>query len=413
MSRQVWYDMGGIWAESVGKRNRTEPWEESFCKAVSALGDGWSVREDYGRIVLRFRLTKERAPVGFKWNEKDWPDALARIRNIYALYNQGDNLKEAAKKASGKAPKLTHEYNWEETIEAYREHKGSSVKDETWKKKYKPVFAYALNALKSRKAPTNGPDLYDVCLKNWTKGTRQRQIMSQSLKGLLEYAVWRKNFPHCWLPLGLAESVTKEKRTGYPLTDSQILRLIESLPGGPIHDRWKFAIQLMAVYGLRPEGLRHLVTRNGGREIWCMYRKSKGGTKGQKTEPRRLYPLLVYGVDGPVEWNLLERVHKCEEMPSLGKEGKASHAIKTYLNRRPMWNTIKEEAQKERQSCTPYSFRHRFSATGHARGGVSKVIADGMGHVLDTHLSSYARFTTRNMEDAFERMNSDQWPDPE
>jgi hypothetical protein len=44
---------------------------------------------------------------------------------------------------------------------------------------------------------------------------------------------------------------------------------------------------------------------------------------------------------------------------------------------------------------------------------VSKVIADGMGHVLDTHLSSYARFATRDMEKAFDQMNSDQWPDPE
>ena len=81
----------------MGKRKRLEPWEETFCKAVNLLGVGWSVREDYGKIVIRHRPTNQRAPVGFKWNEKDWPDALARIRNIYSLFNQGDNLKEAAK----------------------------------------------------------------------------------------------------------------------------------------------------------------------------------------------------------------------------------------------------------------------------------------------------------------------------
>ena len=390
----------------MGKRlKHLSDWETSLAKSVSRLSKGWTVAEERGTMVLKIRSLKLASGIGFKWKEEYSDEALARIKNIFILVEKGESFKEAVKIAKGKAPKLTHQYNWEETIQAYREHKGTRVKDETWRKKYIPVFTYALKALKSRKAPTNGPDLSDVCLKNWEKGTRQRQIMSQSLKGLLEFAVWRKNFPHCWLPLGLVESVTKEKRTGYPLTDSQILRLIESLPNGPIHDRWKFAIQLMGVYGLRPEGLRHLVTRNGGRELWCMYRKSKGGSKGQKTDPRRLYPLLVYGDDGPIEWDLLERVHKGEEMPSLGKEGKASHAIKTYLNRRPMWNTIKEEAKKERQSCTPYSFRHRFSAEGHARGGVSKVIADGMGHVLDTHLSSYARFTTKNMEQSFDDMN--------
>lgn len=389
----------------MGKRKRLEPWEETFCKAVNSLGVGWSVREDYGKIVIRHRPTNQRAPVGFKWNEKDWPDALARIRNIYSLFNQGDNLKEAAKKASGKAPKLTHEYNWQDLINDYREHKGTRVKEETWKKKYIPVFTYALKALNSRNAPTNGPDLSDLCLKNWDKGTRQRQIMSQSLNGLLKFAVWRKNYPHCWLPSSEPETVTTEKRVGYPLTDSQILRLIESLPKGPVHERWKFAIQLLAVYGLRPEDLRYLITRNKGRELWSMYRKSKGGSKGQKTEPRRLYPLLVYDIDGPIEWNLLDRLHAGENLPSLGKEGKASHAVKTYLNRRVTWNAIKEEAQKEHQVLTPYSFRHRFSAEGHARGGVAKVIADGMGHVIDTHLSSYARFASRNMEKAFDDMN--------
>tara|TARA_Y100001963_G_C6751436_1_gene434422 strand:+ start:159 stop:1334 length:1176 start_codon:yes stop_codon:yes gene_type:complete len=390
----------------MGKRlKHLADWETSLAKSVYRLSKGWTVAEDRGSMVLRIRSLNLKSGIGFKWDEKYSDEAFARIKNIFILVEKGKSFKEAVKIAKGKAPKLTHQYNWEDLIKDYREHKGTRLKDETWRKKYIPVFTYALKALKSRKAPSNGPDLCDVCLKNWEKGTRQRQIMSQSLKGLLEFAVWRKNFPHCWLPLGLVESVTKEKRTGYPLTDSQILRLIESLPNGPIHDRWKFAIQLMGVYGLRPEGLRHLVTRNGGRELWCMYRKSKGGSKGQKTDPRRLYPLLVYGDDGPIEWDLLERVHKGEEMPSLGKEGKASHAIKTYLNRRPMWNTIKEEAKKERQSCTPYSFRHRFSAEGHARGGVSKVIADGMGHVLDTHLSSYARFTTKNMEQSFDEMN--------
>ena len=390
----------------MGKRtNQVSDWETSLAKSVSRICKGWTVREDHGTIALSIRSLKQKKAIGFKWDEKYSDEALARIKNIFILVEKGESFKEAVKIAKGKAPKLTHQYNWDETIKNYREHKGSRVKDETWRKKYIPVFTYALKALNSRNAPTNGPDLCDACLKNWTKGTRQRQIMSQSLKGLLEYAVWRKNFPHCWLPLGEVESVTTEKRVGYPLTDSQILRLFDSLPVGEVHSRWLFALMLLAVYGLRPEDLRYLVTRNGGRELWSMYRKSKGGKSGRKTRPRRLYPLLVYDINGPKEWNLLERVHIGEELPPLGKEGKAGHAVRTYLNRRPVWNEIKEEAKAEYQVCTPYSFRHRYSAEGHARGGVAKVLADGMGHVIETHLSSYARFTSKNMEDAFDQMN--------
>lgn len=394
-----------ICTKNMGTRFRQEDWETSLCKSVARLSKGWTVAEDRGTIVLRIRSLKLKKGIGFKWKEEFSDDALRRITSIYKLVQSGESFAEAVKIAKGKAPKLTHQYNWEETIAAYREHKGSSVKDETWKKKYIPVFTNALKVLKSRNSPTNGPDLSDVALKQWKKGTRQRQIMSQSLNGLLKFAVWRKNFPHAWLPSSEPECVTTEKRIGYPLTENQILRLFDSLPEGEVHSRWLFALMLLAVYGLRPEDLRYLVTRNGGRELWSMYRKSKGGKSGRKTRPRRLYPLLVYDINGPKEWNLLERVHIGEKLPPLGPEGKAGHAVRTYLNRRPVWNEIKEEAKAEYQVCTPYSFRHRYSAEGHARGGVAKVLADGMGHVIETHLSSYARFTSKNMEDAFDQMN--------
>ena len=55
--------------------------------------------------------------------------------------------------------------------------------------------------------------------------------------------------------------------------------------------KWQFAFQLLATYGLRPEELRHLVVKDG--ELWTMYEKSMGGTKGQKTEPRKLAPLYI------------------------------------------------------------------------------------------------------------------------
>ena len=291
--------MREICVKSMGTRFRQEDWETAFRKSVARLSKGWTVRENRGTIVLCIRSLKLNKSIGFKWKEEFSDDALRRITSIYKLVQSGESFAEAIKIAKGKAPKLTHQYNWEETIAAYREHKGSSVKDETWKKKYIPVFTNALKVLKSRNPPTNGPDLSDVALKQWKKGTRQRQIMSQSLNGLLKFAVWRKNFPHAWLPSSEPECVTTEKRVGYPLTENQILRLFDSLPEGEVHSRWLFALMLLAVYGLRPEDLRYLVTRNGGRELWSMYRKSKGGKSGRKTRPRRLYPLLVYDINGP------------------------------------------------------------------------------------------------------------------
>ena len=83
------------------------------------------------------------------------------------------------------------------------------------------------------------------------------------------------------------------ERIGFPLSDSQIIRLVDSIK----NPKWRFAIQLMATYGLRPEDLKYLHTRNNGKELWSDYRKSKGGKKGETTEPRQLFPLFVQDID--------------------------------------------------------------------------------------------------------------------
>ena len=100
------------------------------------------------------------------------------------------------------------------------------------------------------------------------------------------------------------------------------------------------AFQCMAVYGLRPEDLRHLHTRNGGQEMWSNYEKSKGGKKGNKTEPRRLYPLLVHDIDGPISWHL--------------KEQRLEEVVSVSLWFRYCWTNTKNYLYKYNQTLIPF-----------------------------------------------------------
>jgi integrase len=231
--------------------------------------------------------------------------------------------------------------------------------------------------------------------------------MRQSLHGFLQFCVQRRSFKPCWLPPPVDDSEhVLPKRVGYPLTDAQILRLLNAIPSTDTGRRWRFAIQLMAVYGLRPEDLRYIHTRQAGTELWSGYEKSQGGRKGAKTPPRRLYPLPLHDVDGPLDWVLQQRVQAGEELPPLGQPGKAGEALGTYLRRMPMWESLAVEAAREKQQLTPYSFRHRYSAEGHRRGLQPKQLADAMGHSLEVHMSSYARFMSRDLANAFEAANA-------
>ena len=96
----------------------------------------------------------------------------------------------------------------------------------------------------------DGEALAIVCLVQWEQVSRMRQTSRQKFYGNLS--------PPATLP-----EVLKPKRIGYPLSDAQILQVLDNLPEGEVHDRWRFATHLCAVYGLRPEELPHLRIKDG------------------------------------------------------------------------------------------------------------------------------------------------------
>ena len=81
--------------------------------------------------------------------------------------------------------------------------------------------------------------------------------------GFLNWAGQRGHLKPIYSPPAALPETLKPKRIGYPLVDAQVLQLLDNLPVGEVHDRWRFAIQLCAVCGLRPEELRHLRIKDG------------------------------------------------------------------------------------------------------------------------------------------------------
>ena len=398
-------------------------WVKSLRSGIKASAPrGWLVSNDHGRIRLEVHDQtvgkKQSVALPYRWHQDDWADALARIREIIAAYATGGlTLKAAAD--YGQKVSSYHRSDWSEALKDFADYKvPDQVTERTFKTKYLPALEPAVALLNGRSAPKDGKQLCDVVLEPWKGKDTMHRHMWQALTQFLNYCVDELDFKAAWRPP--ARRLKRAKKTdatgkkrqskvdGYPLTDAQILRLLESLPEDESGRRWKFAFQLMAVYGLRPEDLRYLVTRNGGDELWSLYEKSKGGLAGDCTEPRLLHPLLVRDLDGPLNWNLRQRVHLREALPSLGGAGHAGEACGTYLRRQKAWQSLRQEVAMEGQKLVPYSFRHRYSYAAHTRSRADgsyrspKQIADAMGHDLDTHLRSYSRFTTRDQKASFD-----------
>ena len=89
-------------------------------------------------------------------------------------------------------------------------------------------------------------------------------------------------------------------------------------------------------------------------------------TKGAKTQPRRLHPLLVRDADGSaINWKLQSRLQVGEKLPPLNSECNGSEALSRYLRRRTVWLSMREDAKQQGVQLTPYSFRNRYAKGMH------------------------------------------------
>ena len=370
-----------------------------------AESDQWFITNCRGKMRLQVKEDGKVATriLPFEWNKKNTPKALQRIREIYKNYSSSEGKKTLAKACEiASASSSTEEIAWFELTDQYKKFV-PYASNKTWKKFYVPVLVKAGLEYQSKKKPVDGEGLMMRSLTQWEQGTRSRQIARRSLKAFLEWAVMRGKLPAAYAPPATVPEIRNRKRIGFALSDLEILRLLDDIKD----EKWKFAIQLCAVYGLRPEELRNLRIKDGveGKELWSIYEKSKGGKQGAKTEPRRLHPLLIKQDGKPIDWKLQKRLEFGESLPPLGSKGKGGEAIGKHLLKLTLWKSLRKEAENINEVLVPYTFRHRYAKQSHAAGFPIKNIALAMGHSLEVHLVSYARFVPDGTADLYAKIN--------
>ncbi|QNJ00689.1 phage integrase [Synechococcus sp. A15-62] len=386
--------------------SETESWIKPFRRQIAeTCGESWYVRNNRGRIRLVVR-DAGTVSLPFEWTARGSALALPRIQQIFKRWN-GGQITLAAAAQNADTSSSHQKLDFSQLIETYREFVPNAG-DKTWEGFYLPVLRNCAKAFEGR-PPVDGEALAMQCLAQWEQGTRMRQMCRQKLYSFLNWAVQRGHLKPIYSPPATLPETLKPKRIGYPLSDAQILQILDNLPQGEKHNRWRFAIQLCSVYGLRPEELRYLRIKDGanGAELWTIYQKSMGGTKGAKTQPRRLHPLLVRDADGSaINWNLQSRLQVGEKLPPLNSEGNGSEALSRYLRRRTVWLSMREDAKRQGEQLTPYSFRHRYAKGMHAANIPIANISEAMGHTIEVHLKSYARFKPNATADLVAAVNA-------
>ena len=288
--------------------------------------------------------------------------------------------------------------DWDALISAFREHKliSGEIKPSTWHRVYRHHMNHVLAAVAVTAPPQNAKQLLEALARIWADkpGGRTRQIQIQSTAALLRWAVAEQRLGEDWEPpqdlavfVGRSRAV---KSITTPLEVQHILALVRAIPDV----RWRFAFQLMAAYGLRPEELQHLQIRQG--RLWCMYEKvaSRG-----KTRPRVLRTLPCDDwADG---WRLEERF-PAQELPPM-QPGLGGGYVGHYLMNRPLWKELRREYEAKGEKLVPYSCRHGYAHRAHVICDLPpKVVAAAMGHSVQTHLAAYSRWCGDDVvDDAF------------
>ena len=378
--------------------------------AQRGTSSGWRVSDLRGRTRLTVDAAGGRHQVllPIEWAHDQADVIRETVLAIHSAHIDGvplDRAIAAALASDEPAAEPTAEQgagpiDWPELVERFKARKLSSgaIKPRTWEAVYRRRMAELLAILASKKPPTNPRELLEAVTARWSDqpGSRGRQMQVQQAAALLRWGVDNGALPVEWAPPLDLDPFVGRKREGKTITTpievKHILELVDAIPDA----RWRFAFQLLAAYGLRPEELQHLQIRSG--RMWCNYRKS---TSRGETQPRLLR--LLPCDDWAESWNLLE-TFKSQPLPPM-RPGYGAEDMGVYMRRRRRWKELRQDYEAAGEKLVLYSARHGYAHRAHLICELPpKVAAAAMGHSVETHLASYSKWCGDEVvDDAFER----------
>ena len=368
----------------------------------SSCPKGWSVRNMRGKVFLSVRSGKGGATAAtmtlpLAWAADNVPETVQLITELHKLVGDGFDLRDSLErcKQPAAAARPTFAREWPVLVEKFQADREvlAPISAATWERNYQPFLNRIIELMAAASPPSNARALAIRLIEPWAEMPNNRGKAIKCLRLFLEFGVEECGLPpESWTLTDRAvkqlRGAQAERRTVATISDVEILRLLDSLADSDAANRWRNAIKLMALYGLRPEELNHLVSKphptTKQPAMFCTYQKVCNRVK---TKPRWLMPLPLTNLAGEqVDWNLAGAMAIGQlALPPLADK----YAVRTFLERQKYWLELKEQYADCGEWVRPYSFRNAFSLRAHRLGHRNDVICMAMGHSLSTHESNY------------------------
>jgi integrase len=393
-------------------------WEQGFRAAVRGGKPGWTVSNNRGRVMLKWRPsgsgTQQTVMLPVDWSPGGTDKALLLINRIAKLIASGqqDTLKGALAVARGGSSTMLPATDWPEVADSLRTALLSGRNEllpKTWGMNYKPFIEEALRLIAAGKA-NDGHTLLQQTLIKWTGKAPSRAACCIALRNLTDHAIARHHATACWridsASIKELRGKSAKKRKKATLSDNELLYLISGIESR--NKGWGNVIRLLALFGLRPIELQHLtpnIKEDGQLGLLCTYEKTCGASQ---TERRQLEPCwLMDGTGTPIKdgWNLIGAMHLGQLQLPLGNDGEPrkldGHYVEQFLKRQPEWKEMKEKCSSRGEWLRSYSFRDTYSLRCHRNGIELGAICSAMGHNIEAHGRNYRWESERTTSAAF------------
>jgi integrase len=393
--------------------NSSRDWAADLRAAIKQqfrLG-GFTVRDMNGKVMLQKRWpdgTRKAAVLPIDWRPGITLNVLAAIEAVNDHLQTGMGLKEAVylqwpvDQGSNAGPTRIARggTNWPEIVDRFRTYKLQSgqVKEDCWKNDYAYVMRRLLAALADSSSPTNGKAVL-LALATGSPGSRGRVVQIERAAQFLRFAVREVGVDQRWAPpegedlfdlkgrkAPNEKSTSPQAGQAVPLMDEAFLTLLSEIPD----PRWRLAVGLCGVFGLRPIELQYCRPEGDGLRVDYQKRTARG------TSPKRTVEALdPIGRPGLGKQLLLELSSGLVELPPMGTEDKqAGGSMNTYLLRRPYWKALRQEAIGSGAGrLSGYSFRHGYAYRSAMAYDIPiRAAAKLMGHSVQVHMQHYGKW---------------------
>ena len=286
--------------------------------------------------------------------------------------------------------------NRNKLVDDFKKYK--SISKSSWEVNYSYFLNDIIAMMVSSNEPRTDKAILERLVKNKDKGAGRKRIISNA-KTFLEFIVFKKGIDERYSPP--ADIIIKELKGGKSkksykkerLKDNEILFLLDDLPKTDTGQKWKFAISLCFVFGLRAVELNYMKPKED--QLHIAYKKVSANGNTDKRDIDGLSPAALPDLASQL---LMELKTKATELPaSVGKgknDSEVGRAMVQYLKRQSkFWNKLQDQYAEDDLLIGSYSFRHSFAYRGVFLYEINQDdLAVQMGHDLQTHLRNYRRF---------------------